>query len=449
MAPEAGAEPIGATEILLGAVADDHTGATDLAGMLAAQGVRVVQILGLRPEAEARALARAYQAVVIALKSRAQPVAQARADSLEALRQLQAMGARQIYFKYCSTFDSTRAGNIGPVTDALLTALGAPFTIAVPALPVNGRRQYLGHLFVGDELLSESPLASHPVNPMTDSNLVRHLQAQTRRRTGLVAFDVVRRGAPAVRAEMARLERDGVEIALVDALADEDLATIAQAAVDLPLVTGGSGLAMKLPALWAERGLHVAGAPSARRPRDRGKVLIVAGSCSARTLDQIRVYETRRLPEVTIDVAALFGTGAPAEIERVGGAVDRALAGSPAALAHTSMGEHERSHVLAAAESAGLSPERARAAIESATAAIARAAVGRGIRRLVVAGGETSGAVVEALGIGALEIGEMLAPGVPHCRAPDSGIELVLKSGNFGGPDFFLKAIDFLGGTDT
>ncbi len=399
--------------ILLGAIADDYTGATDLAGMLSAQGVRTVQVLGVR----SLALAPHVQAVVIALKSRAEPVARACQESLAALRELQRLGARQIYFKYCSTFDSTRAGNIGPVTDALMTALGTKFTVAVPALPVNGRTQYLGHLFVNGEPLSESPMRNHPLNPMTDSNLVRHLQAQTHRKVGLVPLPMVRRRD--VASECKRLEATGVEIALIDAAGDEDLAAIAEACVDMPLLTGGSGLGMKLPAFW-----KVDRSVGAARPVPGGGVLMLAGSCSARTLEQIRAFAG---PKVALDVRAL------PKIPEV----------APGSLVYSSMRPAERQALLAEAGD----PEKLRRSIEQALAAIASRAVRQGVRQIVVAGGETSGAVVEALAVTALEIGEQIAPGVPHCRTiGEPPLDLVLKSGNFGDADFFAMAQSFLEG---
>ena len=433
----------GAAPILLGCIADDLTGATDVALMLEKTGMRTVQTIGV-PGGPLRVAA---DAVVVALKSRTVPVTEAVAGSLAALEWLRGRGARQILFKYCSTFDSTAEGNIGPVTDALMDELGVRFTIAVPSLPVNGRTQYLGHLFIDGQLLSESPLRHHPLNPMTDANLVRHLQAQTRRKVGIVPCPIVRGGSAAISAEIARLQADGVAIALVDVITDDDLTAIAAAAAEMPLVTAGSGLGMTLPAVWRQRGWiadEKVRAPSPR-PRAAAGVLVLAGSCSARTLEQIRAFEAARYPTLPIDVRRLLLGGAPEETARVTDEVVRVLAAAPAALVSSSMTPEDRDALLTQAQERGISAEAARRTIEHTLATIATRAVERGTRQIVVAGGESAGAVVEALRVSALEIGTVIEPGVPHCRSVGAEpLDLVLKSGNFGGPDFFIKAVRFL-----
>jgi uncharacterized protein YgbK (DUF1537 family) len=242
---------------LLGCIGDDTTGSTDLANNLVRAGMRTVQTIGV----PSHDLTDACDAVVVALKSRTNPAAEAVEQSLAALAWLRKQGVQQIYFKYCSTFDSTAAGNIGPVTEALMDALGAPFTIACPAFPVNQRTVFLGHLFVGNQLLSDSGMRNHPLTPMTDSNLVRVLQAQTKRKVGLVPYDVVARGPDAIRASFERLQADGVGIAILDAVSDEDLMRIGPALAGMPLVTAGSGVAIGLPQNWR--------APSCPRRRER------------------------------------------------------------------------------------------------------------------------------------------------------------------------------------
>jgi len=268
-----------AHKILLGCIADDFTGATDLANNLVRSGMRVVQAIGV-PDGPLDVDA---DAVVVALKSRTIAPADAIAQSLAALKWLQAQGAQQIYFKYCSTFDSTAQGNIGPVAEALMDALGTDFTIATPAFPDNGRTVFKGHLFVGDVLLSESGMQNHPLTPMTDANLVRVLQAQCRRKVGLIDHKAVAQGADAIRARIAALRADDVGLAVVDAVSNDDLLRLGPALGGLPLVTAGSGVAIGLPQNW---GLQASSTASAL-PAPRGLQAVVSGSCSLATNRQV------------------------------------------------------------------------------------------------------------------------------------------------------------------
>ena len=411
---------------LLGCIADDFTGGTDLAGMLVKHGMRTVQVIGV-PDAP---LPSAIDAVVVALKSRTAPAEAAVAESLAALRTLQAAGCRQFYFKYCSTFDSTPKGNIGPVAEALMTALGTDFTVVCPAFPANGRTIYKGHLFVGDVPLSDSGMRDHPLTPMTESSLVRLMQAQSRRRVGLVDYDIVRRGREAIRARFAALSAEGCGFAVTDALADEDLIALGAACRDLPLVTAGSGLAIG----FARNFVAEPSAAAAALPPGTGFAAVLAGSCSTATLQQIAAMRARH-PAFAIDPLALAdGT------DLVGAALDwaaRHLAEGPV-LIHASAPPDA---VRAVQQKLGV--EQAGALVEAALAAIAQGLVARGVGRLIVAGGETSGAVVKALGIKALRIGPEIDPGVPWTQALGDDappLALALKSGNFGAPDFFLKA---------
>jgi len=276
--------------MLLGCIADDFTGATDLAAMLVGGGMRTVQTIGIP---RSRSVVADADAVVVALKSRTIPAADAVAQSLAALEWLREAGARQIYFKYCSTFDSTERGNIGPVADALLQALASDFTVVCPAFPVNGRTVYLGHLFVGDMLLSDSPMRRHPLTPMTDANLVRVMGRQTARKVGLVRYGAVRAGAEAIGAEFARLRAQGVSYAVTDVVRDEDLRAIGAACADLPLVTGASGLALGLPQNFVRRELLAPRADAARLPPVGGKAAVLAGSCSEATRRQVAVMAAR------------------------------------------------------------------------------------------------------------------------------------------------------------
>jgi 3-dehydrotetronate 4-kinase len=415
--------------LLLGCIADDFTGATDLASMLVRHGMATVQLIGV-PEREVDA--GDAQAVVVALKSRTIAAPDAIDQSLAALIWLQAQGARQILFKYCSTFDSTDQGNIGPVSDALLDALGAEFTIACPALPENGRSVYMGHLFVGERLLSDTHMRHHPLTPMTDSNLVAVLGRQSRHPVGLVPYLVVERGSEAIQARFADLKRAGVRQAIADATSERHLIDLGTAAADLALITGGSGIAMGLPENFRRAGLLAETGEADRLPAVGGYAAVLAGSCSAATLEQIERFAASG-PVLALDPLALARDGA--EVERAIVWAEQRLGAGPV-LIRSSAPSEEVARVQAA-----VGRERAGAAIEVAMARIARALVERGVRRLVVAGGETSGAVVAALGVRGLRIGPPIDPGVPWTVSlGEPHLALALKSGNFGTPDFFRKA---------
>jgi len=423
--------------MLLGAIADDFTGATDLANMLVRAGMRTVQTIGVPASAEAAQAAAGADAVVVALKSRTTPAAEAVAQSLAALEWLRAQGAKQVYFKYCSTFDSTDAGNIGPVGDALLDALGSNFTIACPAFPANKRTIYLGHLFVGDVLLSDSPMRDHPLTPMRDASLVRVLQRQTKRKVGLVPWPVVQHGPNAIRAAFAQLERDGVSYAVIDAVDDDDLLDIGAACAGMPLVTAGSGIALGLPQNFRDQGLLTVRDNAGRLPDAAGKSAVLAGSCSAMTRRQVAAF-ARGHATAGIDPLA---EGSPERLAQVAMAeVAPALdAGQPVLVYSTA------DPATVARIQASLGVGEAAARVEETMAILARELVKRGVRRLVVAGGETSGAVVQALGVQALFIGPEIDPGVPWTATiGEPSLALALKSGNFGAEDFFAKALAML-----
>jgi uncharacterized protein YgbK (DUF1537 family) len=415
--------------LLLGCIADDFTGATDLASMLVRHGMATVQLIGVPGSGVDAGDA---QAVVVALKSRTIPAAEAIEQSLEALAWLQAQGARQILFKYCSTFDSTDQGNIGPVSEALLDALGSDFTITCPALPENGRSIYMGHLFVGERLLSDTHMRHHPLTPMTDSNLVAVLGRQSKTPVGLVAYPAVERGPDAIRARFAELRREGKRQAIADATSDRHLVDLGTAAADLALITGGSGIAMGLPANFRRAGLLKDSEHADALPPVGGHAAVLAGSCSAATLEQIERFAASG-PVLPLNPVALVQGGG--EIERAIGWAEQRLGEAPL-LIRSSAPPEEVARVQEV-----LGRERAGTAVEAAMAQIARALVERGVRRLVVAGGETSGAVVAALGVRALKIGPPIDPGVPWTVSlGEPQLALALKSGNFGAPDFFLKA---------
>ncbi|MBT7756113.1 MAG: four-carbon acid sugar kinase family protein, partial [Rhodospirillaceae bacterium] len=394
------------------------------------QGMRTVQFFGppgadvTVPEADA---------VVIALKSRTNPVAEAIGQSLDALRWLQGAGAAQFFFKYCSTFDSTPKGNIGPVADALLDALDQEFTIACPAFPENGRTICYGYLFVGDQLLSESGMQNHPLTPMTDSSLVRVLAAQTPHGVGLVDHRTVAAGSARIIDAFAALREAGKHHAIIDALNDADLMSIGAACTDLKLITGGSGVALGLPENFRRAGQLKTETIADQLPPVPGPGAVLSGSCSEATLAQVAAMQKSR-PSFQLDPMALAG-----DSDQAGEALEWALAqlsdGPPLIYASAPAGD-----VRAAQDKLG----RAEAGelVEAAMARIAKGLVENGVRRLVVAGGETSGAVVQALGVEGIRIGPQIDPGVPWTTTLGTPeLALALKSGNFGVEDFFLKAL--------
>jgi uncharacterized protein YgbK (DUF1537 family) len=422
--------------MLLGAIADDFTGATDLCSMLVRGGMRTVQLIGVpspdlpAPDADA---------VVVALKSRTAPAREAVAESLAALRWLQAAGAHQYFFKYCSTFDSTAQGNIGPVADALVDALGSGFALACPAFPTNARTVYQGHLFVGGALLNESGMEHHPLTPMTDANLVRVLSAQTEGTVGLVPFVTVDQGANAIRDAITQLKERGRRYAIVDAISDAHLLAIGEAAANHALVTGGSGVAMGLPANFRRSGLLSEAIDPGALPAVDGASAVVAGSCSRATLAQLG-YARDHLPVFELDALAMPDAAALSETA-LAWAADK-IGVKPVVIAASAPPDR------VAELQSRLGREQAGTLVEDTVARVAEGLVARGVRRMVVAGGETSGAVVGRLGVRSLRIGSEIDPGVPWTLAAGSGPELLLalKSGNFGATDFFLKAFRVLEG---
>lgn len=420
--------------LLLGCIGDDHTGSTDLANTLVKNGLRTVQVIGVPtedtpvPDAEA---------VVIALKSRTTPADEAVAESVAALKWLNAAGAKQFFFKYCSTFDSTDDGNIGPVTEALMAELQTDIAIACPAFPTTGRTLYNGHLFVFGDLLSESSMRNHPLTPMTDANLVRVLARQTELPVGLVAAGDVMQGAERIKAALDAAKEEGTRIAIVDAISDDQLYDIGEASAGLDLITGGSGIACGLPENFRRAGLVANdAADAAQLPDVAGSEAIIAGSCSTATLAQLAHVE-KTSPIFRIDPGAVMsGTDVAAE----------ALAWAEPHLGDTRpvfAASADATKVAVAQQHFGRM--EVGEALEATLARIAQGLVEKGVRRLVVAGGETSGAVVQALGISALRIGPEIDPGVPWCETlGDLKLAIALKSGNFGAEDFFTKSFGML-----
>jgi uncharacterized protein YgbK (DUF1537 family) len=421
-------------QVLLGCIADDFTGATDLANNLVRAGMRVLQTIGV-PEEPVDVH---VDAVVVSLKSRTIAPAEAITQSLSACEWLKAQGAKQIYFKYCSTFDSTDQGNIGPVIDALMAQLGTDFTIATPAFPDVGRTVFKGHLFVGDVLLNESGMQNHPLTPMKDPNLLRVLTPQTKRGVGLIDYSIVAQGESAIRARIAELQKEGIGIAIVDAISNDDLYRLAPALADMPLVTAGSGVAIGLPANFSIQ----PNANAAVLPPASGSTAILSGSCSRATNAQVADFIGRGGASFMIDPLACAE-----DVSEVEAVVHRALSWARPRLGVQPILMYSTASPEALRVVQGqLGVEQAGTLVETLLAKIAQGLVDAGVRQLIVAGGETSGAVVQALGLSQLQIGAQIDPGVPWCAgrisASDILIHLTLKSGNFGSVDFFTKAFE-------
>ena len=418
----------------LGCIADDLTGATDLALMLAREGLRTIQTIGI-PRADINLSG--ADAVVVALKSRTVPAQEAIAQSLAAAKSLRMGGARHLFFKYCSTFDSTDEGNIGPVTDALLAFTESDFTLACPAFPANGRTVYKGHLFVNGVPLHESSMKDHPLTPMRDSNLVRVLQRQTKLSVGLVSYEDVEAGPDAIRSAFAREKAAGHRIVIVDAMSDPHLRAIGLAAADLTLMTGGSGVAMGLPAAYRQSENLIAPTSSTGFDAPAGRNIILAGSCSSATREQVKTALDAGLPALRLNALDLASGIMTAQM-----ALDwlKSQPGNGPALIYSTANPDEVQAVQSR-----LGRMDAGEIVENTLAEIAKALPALGFTRLIVAGGETSGAVVNALDVDALAIGPEIDPGVPWTRSlAGNDLALALKSGNFGTPDFFLKAWNML-----
>ncbi|MBN9245520.1 MAG: four-carbon acid sugar kinase family protein [Mesorhizobium sp.] len=421
--------------MLVGVIADDFTGASDIANTLARgprgrDGLQTMQFLGIPRETAAGDV----EAGVVSLKTRSIPALEAVEQSLNALEWLKAQGCRQIVFKYCSTFDSTPQGNIGPVAEALADALGVKGVLACPAFPATGRTVHQGHLFVHGRLLSESGMQNHPLTPMTDPDIRRWLARQVSGPVGLVPTAVVRSGAEAVRAALADAAGRGETLVIADASTDDDLLALGRACNGAALVTGGSGIALGLAANFLDSG-EAAGVTGGFRGVD-GPEAILAGSCSGATRRQVELHAQRH-PALAVDVGDVMSgrTGAAdlaAFVTQHEGRSPLVYSSSDPETVERVQQRHDR--------------ERVSENLESLFAGLACALVEGGLRRLVVAGGETSGAVVTALGLDALAIGPEIDPGVPVLTNREGTLALALKSGNFGSPDFFEKALARLAG---
>ncbi|HDI3282941.1 TPA: four-carbon acid sugar kinase family protein [Vibrio cholerae] len=416
--------------MLLGVIADDFTGATDIAGFLVENGMRTVQLNGI-PHDEISVDA---DAVVISLKSRSCPVDEAIADSVSALRWLQANGCQQFYFKYCSTFDSTAQGNIGPVTDALMAELGEDLTVVCPALPVNGRTVYNGHLFVFQDLLSDSGMRHHPVTPMTDSSLLRMMDAQSQGTSGLVNYSIIEQGVDAVTQRFTELKEEGHRYAVVDAFNAQHLDVLGQAAKALKLVTGGSGLAAGIAKNWADKLQDQSDAKQLGYP-EKAKTVVLSGSCSVMTNQQVSVYK-EKAAHFAIDVKACLTDEHYAS--HVSDWVMENINGKLAPMVYATA---DATALKAIQEEYGA--QASSHAVEHFFSQLAHQLQEKGIQNFIVAGGETSGVVTQSLGVTGFHIGPQIAPGVPWVKAIEGNLSLALKSGNFGDIHFFEKAQGF------
>jgi len=418
---------------MLGVIADDFTGAADIAGVLVAAGFKTTICIGVPPqERENFSQTCAADALIVALKTRTAPLSQALGQTRQAWDFLRHQGATQYYFKYCSTFDSTPKGNIGPVLDLMADLTGAKKVPVVPSYPVNRRNVFRGYLFVGDVLLSESPMRHHPLTPMDDANLVRFLAQQTRRGVGLVAIENVHQGAAAIEKAMDELGNH-IQHVVMDAIEEGDLAHIAAACTNLPFLSGGAALVGHFS------GPHKGRARTLCQKKAAPQVMLV-GSASDATREQLRMAAQTGISCFKLDIATLLQDPALYSGEVFSWIRQQwSHAGQEIPLIiHSAEFIDERSIRKEREEGYGAAD-----AVEKSFAALARHLFDAGQRDFVVAGGETSGTIVEALQVSHIEIGQDIAPGVVWtCGYTHDGqtLNLALKSGNFGGRNFFCDA---------
>lgn len=420
--------------MLLGVIADDLTGATDIAGFLANNGLDTIQVLG-PPDPQTQI---DCEAAVVSLKSRSNPASEAIAMSLDALNWLRANNCMQTYFKYCSTFDSTSQGNIGPVTDALMNALETNLTVICPSLPVNGRTVKNGILLVNGTPLAETGMRHHPVTPMTDSNLITLMEMQAKGKADLVELETVQAGSDAVKKRLSDLRDNSIRYTVLDATTDKDLDVLADALDDIPLLTGGSGLGGARARAMVNRG-RASGKGAAMGRPPGGKVAVLSGSCSEMTNKQVESYVASETPAIKVDVGRCLDNPEEYATE-LATWMDRHSGGSLAPLVYATVGKDELREIQKR-----FGAEKASLAIEEMFGLLATKLDGRGFDHIIVAGGETSGATALALGAKMFRIGPEIAPGVPWIRSLERPLSMVLKSGNFGDERFFFKAQELIG----
>lgn len=436
-------------KIAFGCVADDDSGATDVAGMLTEKNVKTVILIDIPSPKAFMEYTQGYEAVVIANHTRAIMPDEARHKTSMAIRALQILNPYMYQIKYCSTFDSTETGNIGSSIDAAMDVLKVKSTVVVPALPINGRTTYMGYHFVNGQLLSDSPMKDHPLNPMRDSNLVRFLQKQTSRKVGLIPYEIVKLGTKRLRDILKELEMEGYEMIVVDAIEKEHLSTIAKATIKHILITGGSGITMEIPDLFLKEG------------RIRGKkidfdhielrqgseaTLIISGSCSTSTQKQNEYAKENGFISIQIDADKLIGEQKADEIGRIEKNAIQYINDGRNVIIYSYESRESIKKTQEIGKRNGLEKEGVGVSISGSLAEITKSVLDQTkLNKLIIAGGETSSHICRELGFCALEVGRQIDPGVPYCFSKGNyELALVLKSGNFGGGDFYLKAIDAL-----
>lgn len=414
----------------LGVIADDFTGATDIASFLVRNGMRTVQLCGVTPKTPVPNA----DAVVISHKSRSCPADEAVAQTQASLQWLLKHDCPRFYFKYCSTFDSTAKGNIGPVTDALMQTLGVKFTVFSPALPVNGRTVYKGYLFAGDELLEDSGMRHHPITPMTDSRLVRLVEMQSKGKCASIPLEIVRSGVNALLARIHTLGVMGYSYAVLDALDTNDLIIQGEAVKDMPLVTGGSGLAIGLARALCGDKLGNTKAYSLGYPQG-DKAIVFSGSCSVMTNKQVAFYKKYAASQLVDADKLMAASDLKTFVAQYADFCEEHSTDDWAPLIYATANPKDLDRIQ---KQYGV--EKSSHAVEEFFAELSRQLKARGFTRFIIAGGETSSITVKALEVPGFYIGPSIAPGVPWVRSINNDISLTLKSGNFGEEDFFLAA---------
>lgn len=408
----------------IGVIADDFTGGTDIASFLVKGGLNTVQLSGV-PHSLIETDA---DAIVISLKSRSCAPSEAIEQSLNALAYLQQNDCTQIYFKYCSTFDSTDKGNIGPVTDALMAALNTKFAVVCPSLPLNGRCVFNGNLYVNGVLLNESGMRDHPITPMCDSNLPRLMNAQASGTTALITYQTVEQGCDAILTAYADAQQEGHQYAVVDAFNEQQLFLIAQSLIDMPLITGGSGLAYHIAVVASQHKKQ----DSMMKVPNKVPSVVISGSCSQMTNLQVAAYQNKA-PTYAIEAKCCLTDDRYAQQVSEWVMGQQGLEYAPMVYATANVEKLKQIQQQYGAE-------KASAAVEAFFAQLTEILSKRGIRNFIVAGGETSGVVTQHLSLTALNIGKEIAPGVPWVFSLDGHFALALKSGNFGSEQFFSQA---------
>ncbi|PHM35743.1 3-oxo-tetronate kinase [Xenorhabdus innexi] len=416
--------------IKLGVIADDFTGATDIASLMVQNGWQVALLLSI-PD-DSTFIPHDVDAIIISLKSRSCPVDESIEQSLKACRWLrQKANCSRLFFKYCSTFDSTIKGNIGPVTDVLMDELQIDLCLICPALPINGRTVVYGYLFVNGQLLNESDMQYHPINPMKDSNLLRLMEQQSRGTAGLVDINCVRQGELSIRDRLCQLRCKGIRYAVVDTLLMDDLLLVAQAAHDMTLITGGSGLGGAIARYCSGGNSEKTSIKKLPLPRNR-RMVILSGSCSVMTYRQVLEYK-KIASTMELDIDKCINNPDYIHLlvdwiiqQPMKGLAPMLYTTRPPGVLKLTHNQYESFQVSKI--------------IEQLFAQIANELRQKDFNTFIITGGETSGKVVQSLGINQVGIGAIIAHGVPWVYDLQSDCWLALKSGNFGEVDFFHYA---------